>query len=1126
MVTSSSRYPLMIDPQGQAFKWICAKEPDLETNKCIVTLTYERFKDRLKDALGNGWPLLIESVESEIDPILDPVLEKQTFKKGKSLFIKVDGESDFDEKFRLYMTSRLGNPHFSPEIAAKTTIIDFTVTQIGLEQQLLGKVVSKEQKQLELQLNQLMEEVTMNTKTIQELNARLLDRLSKAQGSLIDDVELIEMLGNIKAKAREVQTKLNDAAEKKTEIMKKRELYLPVAKRGSVLYFCMIEMQLVNWMYNSSLLQFSKLFEISIDTAPKSQLTKDRVNNIIQTLTYKVYRYVNRGLFEKDKITFLLMACLRILLTDKILRPEDIGLFLKAGSGAEEKTKPIVNFINKTAWNNLNVLMRHKFASDQICFFRDITDIISKNTKGWNAWILNPNIENIPVPDYKDKIENEKETGRFIHLCLIRCLREDRTVLASLKFIDSVLGTKFVTPVTDTMEDIYEESQCFDPILFMLSAGADPTALIDELAKKKKKFPIDRVAMGEEQEKIALEKIKNGFLVGTWVMLQNCHLGLVFMAELEEIMNPKNHTIDPGFRLFLTGEPNPKFPLGLLHIAIKVTNEPPKGLKAGLQRTFATMINQDFLEKVEPPDMWREIVYATCFLHSVVQERRKYGPIGFCLPYEFNSSDLDASLMYIEKYLNGLNAIGSKNVQMKTIQFMICEIQYGGRITDDLDRELFYMLGIDYVKDQISHQDNRFRGSQDPNDYQYTIPKENDILKIREFIEGMPSTDNPEVFWLHPIADLALRMRESRDMLATLIDTQPKESATSGGLSREDEVKKNIEEVYLKDLPVDYIEINVYEKILLKKGPSRISDKKGMDVPLNVFLFQEIQRFQVILSLCRKMMKDIVAAIEGTIIMTPDIVEAITSIFNLRVPNKWLYDPTGAEISWLSPTLGQWLAGMRARNSQLTNWLETKTDRLTSYWLGLFFNPKGFLTGMKQEVNRINKANEWSLEDVVFSTEVMNVTISVEGEQKAGEKGLTGKKDDGGVFVHGLFLEGAAWSKYDGGRLMECVGQDICIEFPVVYFTAKSTAEKKEGGSPMAARAGKFEKGEMHQEKKDYNCPIYKYPKRTDRYLITRIYLKVDSSKDVKERQGGTVSSVQPAEFWKRRGVALICSKE
>ena len=150
MVTRSSRFPLMIDPQGQAITWIKKREPILLEKDTIITLNHPNLRDAIKFPLGEGYPLLIESVENEVDPMLDPLLEKQITVKGRSKTIKIaDQDLDYDEKFMMYMTSRLANPHFSPELAAKTTIIDFTVTQGGLEQQLLARLISKEQKSLE-----------------------------------------------------------------------------------------------------------------------------------------------------------------------------------------------------------------------------------------------------------------------------------------------------------------------------------------------------------------------------------------------------------------------------------------------------------------------------------------------------------------------------------------------------------------------------------------------------------------------------------------------------------------------------------------------------------------------------------------------------------------------------------------------------------------------------------------------------------------------------------------------------------------------------------------------------------------------------------------------------------------
>jgi len=263
------------------------------------------------------------------------------------------------------MTSRLSNPHFSPELAAKTTIIDFTVTQGGLEQQLLSRLITKEQKHLEDTLTQLQEDVTSNTKQLQSLEDQLLDRLANVVGSLLDDPEIIEVLATIKNKSKEVNEKLNESREKRIEINAQRENFRTAASRGAVLYFCVVEMILVNWMYNTSLAQFLELFYKAIDNAPKDKLMKQRVENIKVELTWRVYRYISRGLFERDKTTFKLMMATKILIKDNKLSSADVSMFLKAGAGIDDRNK-IFQWMQDKTWLNLKALSKHRFNNDNL----------------------------------------------------------------------------------------------------------------------------------------------------------------------------------------------------------------------------------------------------------------------------------------------------------------------------------------------------------------------------------------------------------------------------------------------------------------------------------------------------------------------------------------------------------------------------------------------------------------------------------------------------------------------------------------------------------------------------------------------------------------------------------------
>jgi len=213
----------------------------------------------------------------------------------------------------------------------------------------------------------------------------LLERLANAEGSLLDDVELIDVLGNIKTKSAEVKQSLEEASQKQEEIGEKREQFRPVASRGSVLYFCIVEMAAVNWMYNVSLLQFLDLFYDGIDNSPKAQLVKDRVVNIIYAMTYKVYRYINRGIFERDKTMFKLMMSLRILINEKILTMSDVGLFLKAGAAVDDRNKKF-NWMEKKTWDNIVALSKHKFGVEQNMFYKGIVDCMTRSANEWRAF--------------------------------------------------------------------------------------------------------------------------------------------------------------------------------------------------------------------------------------------------------------------------------------------------------------------------------------------------------------------------------------------------------------------------------------------------------------------------------------------------------------------------------------------------------------------------------------------------------------------------------------------------------------------------------------------------------------------------------------------------------------------
>ncbi|XP_039277425.1 dynein heavy chain 2, axonemal [Nilaparvata lugens] len=997
-------WPLIIDPQGQALKWL----KNMEKGLIVIDSSYPNIAKLLEDAIVMGNSVLIQNVGEILDSALRPVLNRHLTESNGRTFINFgDRLINYNRNFRLFLVTKLANPHFPPEVCTYVGLVNFTIKEEGLEAQLLGIVVRKEKPKLEEDKTLLVQNITSGKRMLIELEDELLRLLNESEGSLLDNLELINTLQTSKETSTSIKEQLINNLENEIKIDTAREGYRECANRASILFFVLNDMSKIDPMYQFSLDWYLTLFSLSIDKSTKSESLSERLRHLNDYHTYAVYRNACRALFEKHKLLFSFHTCVKILESANKIIATDYEYLLKGGvvlNREGQAENPCPSWMGDTEWDNIAEL-------DKLPGFHGVVGSFEQYSREWKEWFLSTEPERRPLVGEWQNVCKE-----FQRMLFVRALRCDRLTFCISSFVASTLGERFIEPPVLDIKSVVDDSNYKTPLVFVLSPGADPApALITLTEKFNMTNRFHYLSLGQGQAPIATALIEAGLIKGDWIFLANCHLSLSWMPKLDKIIEniSQNTRANKDFRLWLSSSPHPEFPISILQNSLKMTTEPPKGIKANMKRLYQNISDAQF-QSCSDQSKYKKLLYALCFFHSILIERKKFQQLGWNIIYSFNDSDFEVSENLLSIYLDEY----PESTPFDALKYLIAGVNYGGHVTDDWDRRLLTSYINQYFcEETISVPFHRLSelGT-------YYVPKDGSLQSYKDFVVTIPNIDQPQVFGQHTNADITSLIIETKLTCELLMSLQV-QSVSKSSENVEESVMRLANDIMSK-VPDD---IN-YETTIKNIG--------AVKTPLQVVLLQEVQRYNVLLNVIKSSLDDVIRGIQGFVLMSPELEAVFNALNEGRVPLTWQKAYSSLK------NLGSWVRDLILRVQHFTLWANTLRPPLL-FWLSAYTYPNGFLTAVLQ-----TSARQLSVSIDVLSWEFIPQAIP--------EHDITIAPKEG-VLIRGMFLEGAGWDNKNL-CLAEPKPLQLIVQMPVTLFRPCEQTKLRTKGL--------------------YVCPTYYFPLR------------------------------------------------
>ena len=978
IIALSDRNQIIIDPCGDARKWILERHASNPPLMLTGKDANHTLSERLKVAMQEGKPIL--ALGSCVINKLAQTVSFNILEKGNKKFILVDNSLvELKGCCRLYMFTEfpvMSNFGFLKDVS----LVDFSYDSVGLNACFQNRIIQAMSSELHKARVHLHTAYANSIELLETTNPmRLFKGFTMENETLIE--ELQSKMGQwLDARCKALEYKRNlawmdDRLKLLNFLTSTMVVMFESASAISTLDQCYgSSYEIFLFSAFRSIRHGEKRFSrpfiskfLSSCLTDKNHLSSVDISHI-RLLFQELSKYffesmllsVMRSLFDQHYVAFLFFAAVKSQISSNDISAEEWQYFLMEGKhhvpygdeipgtkkivvetddriffggfgrhsmqncrSSSKPMKPDYSWLSESSWESACRLSNVQALNRNIKY-NSVVNSINSVPDEWRGYF-----ESLNPIEYTGAENTFSDLSPFQRVLLIRIFRPSHLFLGILFFLKESFGTNLSIPLPVNVATIFELSHQHLPILLLTGSGDDPTHEIQEFATRtgyaqqvlSSQPSIQVIAPEDAKADFIANVLYDSFRDGRWLLLHNFH-GSRFCEDIVTAVSEMNVAdCHSNFRLWITTEPA-KIPKSVHFLCMKIVWKPPASIRLNLIRYFTSnpISDPSFFNTFGNSGKFKRYLFALCFFHATLIERRESDPFGWPVNSNVDSFDLRSSILF----LHDLVAL-HPHLSSSSLKSYIVETIYGCRFENTQDQTI---VGIMASK-QFSEKILEFGGSFDANGV-YFIPEFLHLENFLAYAISLPNTAPSELLGLSFGLDLySKEYRGSAEEILCMLE-------------KVEHLSPNLDEICNIQPPPWLLEACMGLKIndILASLPKPLDMQRVQSVfevsrieARNRILHQETQVCNHLLALIKNSLLELKEGLAGSALFSREFENMSQDIFRGKVPDDWLKASAPTQRG-----LAAYIVSLRETSAYFSTWIRAGTPVET--WMPAFYFPR------------------------------------------------------------------------------------------------------------------------------------------------------------------------------------------